>query len=117
MAGLFDGSSLERPVTCAVCGKRVTECACPKNATGKVCRPQDQAARIRREKRRGQWTTVIYQLDPKATDLKALLKTLKKKHAAGGKVTDDGVELQGDHRDAILVYLKSLGYPAKAAGG
>ncbi|MFI4860343.1 MAG: hypothetical protein ACIAXF_06650, partial [Phycisphaerales bacterium JB063] len=39
------------------------------------------------------------------------------KCSAGGSVTDDGVEVQGDHRDRVVEYLKSLGYPAKPAGG
>ncbi len=115
--GLFDGTPLERPVTCEDCGKAQDNCQCPRDASGGVCRPQDQPVRVRREKRRGKWTTVIYQLDPDATDLKAMLKQFKAKCAAGGTVTADGVEIQGDHRDLIVEYLKSLGYPAKPAGG
>jgi len=117
MAGLFDGSALEQPVTCAVCGKPRADCACPRDASGKVTRPQDQHARVRREKRRGKWVTVVYQLDPQATDLKALAKQLKNTCSAGGSVTADGVEVQGDHRDKVVELLKQAGYPAKAAGG
>lgn len=117
MAGLFDGSPLQQPVTCAQCGKAVADCACPRDAAGEVCRPQDQPARVRREKRRGKWVTVVYQLDPAATDLKRLAKQLKNKCSAGGSVTDDGVEVQGDHREAVVATLKAMGYPAKAAGG
>ncbi|MEM9416288.1 MAG: translation initiation factor [Planctomycetota bacterium] len=115
--GLFDGSPLEQPVTCAACGKPDADCACPRDAQGKVCTPKQQDARVRREKRRGKWVTVVYQLDPSATDLKQLAKQLKNRCSAGGAVTDDGVEVQGDHRDKVVDYLKSLGYPAKAAGG
>lgn len=61
--------------------------------------------------------TVVYQLDPSATDLPALSKRLKNACAAGGSVTADGVEVQGDHRDAVVEVLKSMGYPAKPAGG
>lgn len=117
MSGLFAGTSLEQPVTCEVCRKPVADCACPRDASGKVCRPKDQDARVRREKRRGKWVTVVYQLDPSATDLKALAKTFKAKCSAGGSATADGVEVQGDHRDKIVDLLKSMGYPAKAAGG
>ncbi len=72
---------------------------------------------MRREKRRGKWTTVVTGLDPHATDLKALAKQLKVRHAAGGSPTTDGLELQGDHRDAVVEHLRSLGYPAKPSGG
>lgn len=115
--GLFDGSPLQQPVTCERCGKALTDCACPRNSTGQVCRPQDQDARVRREKRRGKWVTVVYQLDPQATDLKALAKRLKNTCSAGGSVTADGVEVQGDHRDKVVELLRADGYPAKPAGG
>jgi translation initiation factor 1 len=61
--------------------------------------------------------TVVSGLEPSATDLKALLKELRAKLAAGGTIAADGVELQGDHRDRVVAFLKEAGYPAKAAGG
>jgi len=115
--GLFDGTRLERPVTCEVCGESVDSCACPRDGSGQVCRPADQAARVRREKRRGKWMTVVYGLDPTASDLPKLLKLFKNRCAAGGGTTDDGFEIQGDHRETIVAALREMGYPAKAAGG
>lgn len=117
MGGLFAGTSLERPVTCEHCGKTVEECGCPRGAGGDVVRPADQAARVRREKRRGKYVTVVTGLDPVATDLAALAKELRSKVAAGGTTTDDGIELQGDHRDRIVELLRERGYPAKPSGG
>jgi len=118
MAGLFDGTSLERPVTCAVCEKSLDECKCPRGADGDVLLPQDQQVRVRRERRKGnKMATVVTGLDPVATDLKVLLKELKNRCAAGGGVTADGLELQGDHRDKLVKALKEMGYAAKAAGG
>lgn len=117
MAGLFDGTKLEQPVTCPVCEKEAEQCGCPRDASGDLCLPKDQDARVRREKRRGKWVTVVTGLDADATDLKQLAKDLKARCASGGSVTDEGVELQGDHRDTIVAHLKSLGYPAKPAGG
>ena len=117
MPGLFDGTALQRPVTCPMCGEAVDDCRCPRDASGAVCQPADQPARVRRERRRGKWVTVVYQLDPAASDLPALLKALKAACAAGGTVTADGLELQGDHRERVLAALLERGYPAKAAGG
>lgn len=121
MPGLFHGTPLERPVTCAHCGKPIDPplCTCPRDAAGRVMLPKDQPARVHREKRRGKWTTVITGLDPAATDLPALCASLKSLLAAGGSVQRDepSIELQGDHRDRVLAHLKGLGYPAKAAGG
>ena len=117
MPGLFAGTPLERPVTCERCNLPLAACRCPRAADGRILLPRDQPARVRREKRSGKTITVIAGLDPAATDLPALLATLKKLLATGGTVTNDTLELQGDHRDRILERLISLGYSAKAAGG
>jgi translation initiation factor 1 len=117
MSGLFAGTSLERPVTCDRCGKVLAECTCPRNSSGFLCSPKDQSPRVRREKRRGKWCTVVAQLDTEATDLKALLKTLRTGLGTGGGITDGELILQGDHRDAIVKKLCELGYKAKASGG
>ena len=115
--GLFDGTSLERPVTCERCGKRLDECDCPRNASGEVTLPKDQAVRVRREKRRGKWTTVADGFDPAATDVAALVKELKTTLGVGGTADAGAIELQGDHRDRLVADLKKRGFPAKAAGG
>jgi len=121
MGGLFDGTALERPVTCERCGLSVHECSCPRDATGAVTTPADQPARVRREKRRGKWTTVVTGLDPDASDLKGMLKELKVMLGAGGAIAssqgDPTIEVQGDHAEAVIAYLRDHGYPAKRAGG
>lgn len=117
MSGLFAGTPLERPVTCEHCGKSFGACTCPRGANGKILLPKDQPARVRREKRRGKFVTVVSGLDPHATDLGALVKVLKSKLATGGTAKDGELELQGDHRDTVVAFLKEKGYPAKAAGG
>jgi len=118
MSGLFAGTPWERPVTCEHCGRPCDECGCPRNAAGDICRPQDQPARVRREKRgSGRTVTVVSGLDPAATDLKAMLTSFKSQFSAGGAVRADGIELQGDHRDAIVAALQRAGYPAKGSGG
>ena len=121
MAGLFDGTPLQRPVTCARCEKSIAECACPRDATGAILLPKDQPARVRREKRRGGQVTVIAGLDPAATDMKAMLRAMRSALGAGGSIGEDAkgvtIELQGDHRDRVLAVLREMGYPAKASGG
>ena len=64
MSGLFDGTPLERRVTCEVCKRPVAQCACPRSESGEVLLPKNQAARVGREKRRkGKTVTVITGLD------------------------------------------------------
>ena len=104
-------------MTCAACGQGRDRCSCPRDGQGNVVLPGDQAARVRREKRRGKWVTVVSGLDPAASDLPGLVKQFKQQCSAGGAVREDGFEVQGDHREAVTVALKALGYPAKLAGG
>ncbi|GJM26412.1 MAG: translation initiation factor [Phycisphaerae bacterium] len=118
MAGLFDGTSLERPVTCSICNAPMDACGCPRDASGDVLLPKDQTVRIRREKRKkGKAVTVITGLDPNASDLGGIFKKLKSACAAGGTINDGVIEIQGDHRELVLIVLKDLGFNAKFAGG
>ncbi len=118
MPGLFDGTPLERPVSCQVCERPLNQCACPRSADGDVRLPKDQPVRIRREKRRkGKTVTVVEGLDPSASDLTAILRQLKSACAAGGTVTAGVLEIQGDHTKRALAVLEDLGYPAKKTGG
>ena len=79
MSGLFDGTPLERPVTCEACEKPLDQCACPRDASGQVLLPKDQPARVGLEKRRkGKTVTVIAGLDPTASDFDTILRKLKR---------------------------------------
>jgi translation initiation factor 1 len=126
MSGLFAGTPLERPVTCERCEKPLADCRCPRTASGGILLPKDQPARVRRERRGNKTVTVVAGLDPAASDLPAMLKTLKARLGTGGTLsetrdqkgrTTTELELQGDHRDKLVDLLKSLGYPAKPSGG
>lgn len=117
MSGLFAGTSLERPVTCEVCGAELADCSCPRDAGGKAVRIADIEANVRLEKRRkGKTVTVIRGLDPAAFDLKALAKDLRNACGAGGTVGDDGVEVQGDHREKAAAVLRERGFRVTVAG-
>ncbi len=117
MSGLFAGTPLERPVTCERCEQPLDRCRCPRDASGAILLPKDQPARVRREKRRGKFVTVITGLDPAASDLPAMLKDFRSSLGAGGAIANGAIELQGDHRDKVLETLRARGYPAKPAGG
>ncbi len=118
MSGLFDGTPLERPVTCEVCKRPLAQCACPRSESGVVLLPKDQAARVGREKRRkGKTVTVITGLDHVASNLDAILAQMKSACAAGGTINERRIEIQGDHREQALSILRDLGYPAKVSGG
>jgi translation initiation factor 1 len=130
--GLFSGTPLERPVTCERCERPLNLCHCPREPVpegrGRVLLPKDQPARVHRERRRDKTVTVIRGVTAGpdlAPDLPLLVKLLKTRFGTGGTIsTTDGagtkepsIELQGDHRDNVVEYLRSLGYPARPAGG
>ena len=118
MSGLFDGTPLERLVTCEVCEQPLAQCACPRSESGEVLLPEDQPARVGREKRRkGKNVTVITGVNPVASNLNAILAHLKSACAAGGTINGRRIEIQGDHRERVLSILQDLGYPAKLCGG
>ncbi len=121
MPGLFDGTPLERPVMCERCGKTHAACACPRDRlSGRVLDPKDQPIRIRREKRGGKMVTVVAGFAPRSertNDLPAILKHLKSTLGTGGSADQTSIEIQGDHRDRLVEHFKTLGYPAKPAGG
>ncbi len=118
MPGLFDGTPLERPVTCDQCGKALDICNCPRDVEGQVVLPKHQPIRISRERRGGgKVVTIISGFDPRVTDLAAILKEFKTRFGTGGTISDGRLELQGDHRDTLVEILRQRGYPAKASGG
>lgn len=79
----------------------------------------DGIARVRRETsgRGGKAVTTIAGLALPDTELRVLAKRLKQQCATGGSFRDGVIELQGDHRDAVLAALDKLGHKAKRAGG
>jgi translation initiation factor 1 len=50
-------------------------------------------------------------------EIEALATTLKKRCGSGGTVREGVIEIQGDHRDAIVAALAGLGWQAKKSGG
>jgi translation initiation factor 1 len=67
--------------------------------------------------RAGKGVTVITGLPLAALALESLATQLKKKCGSGGTLKNGVIEIQGDHRDALVAELVRLGYPAKRSGG
>jgi translation initiation factor 1 len=75
--------------------------------------------KVRRETsgRRGKAVTTVADVPLDDAGLKALAGRLKKRCGVGGAVKDGVIELQGDHRDAVVEVLRADGYDAVLAGG
>ena len=108
---LFEGTPFDIPPKCNRCGKLEAECQCPPAAV--IVPPEQQTVRIAVEKRkRGKVVTVLRGL---ASDdaLPDLLKSLKNACGAGGTLTSEGLEIQGDHAARIAELLRAQGYRLK----
>ena len=102
---------------CPGCGQPVAQCACKAKA-----RPAgDGIVRVRRETagRKGKGVTAVLGLPLDEAALTALAKQLKAACGSGGTAKDGVIEIQGDHIEKIMAWLKARpeGWPLKRAGG
>jgi translation initiation factor 1 len=75
--------------------------------------------KVRRETagRRGKAVTTVSDVPLGDAGLRALAGRLKKRCGVGGSAKDGVIELQGDHRDAVVEVLRGEGYDVVLAGG
>jgi translation initiation factor 1 len=113
-----------RPVYSTATGRLCPDCGKPASAC--VCREQekqkakgDGIVRIGRETkgRGGKGVTLITGLPLAEEPLKELASKLKQSCGTGGTVKDGVIEIQGDHREKLALYLQKAGYKTKLAGG
>ena len=102
---------------CPGCGQPAAQCVCK----GKARPAGDGIVRVSRETagRKGKGVTVIKGLPLDDAALTALAKQLKALCGSGGTVKDGVIEIQGDHLDKVLAWLKARpeGWTVKRAGG
>lgn len=106
---------------CSGCGWPADRCACShslNNAAGATPRG-DGVVRVSRQTkgRKGKGVTVITGVPLPPSELSALATELKKKCGSGGTLRDGVIEIQGDHRDALVGLLQARGWAVKLSGG
>jgi translation initiation factor 1 len=101
---------------CPNCRRAVRECVCPKGAPGAA---MPTVVRVGREVkgRAGKGVTTVRGLPLSPADIDSLAAQLKKRCGSGGTVREGVIEIQGDHRDAIVAELHKRGWAAKKSGG
>lgn len=107
---------------CPECGRAIADCRCRRSKPAVA--PAAEAScngvvRVGRETkgRKGKGVTVVTGVPHRGEALEELAARLKKRCGSGGSVRDGVIEIQGDHRDALVAELGRLGYAAKRAGG
>ena len=88
----------------------------PKQQSGPQL-PNDGVVRVFREKggRGGKVVTVVRGLP--AGELTAVAGELKRLCGSGGSAKNGAVEIQGDHRERVVAWLRQAGHDVKLAGG
>lgn len=101
---------------CPECDKPIDQCACGNEG---LVPETDGIVRVSRQTkgRKGKGVTIITGLPMTAAELKRYARELKARCGCGGTVKDNTIEIQGDHRDALIEILQSKGHTAKRAGG
>ncbi len=109
--------STEAGRMCPVCRAPIAVCRCRQNSAASP--PSDGVVRLFFETkgRGGKGVTVVRGLGLDEAALAAVGKKLKTACGVGGTVKDGAIELQGDHRDRVMVLLKEQGRNVKKAGG
>jgi len=67
--------------------------------------------------RRGKGVSVVTGLGLGEAELGALATELKKACGSGGTVRDGAIEIQGDHREQLVVELIRRGFKSRRSGG
>ncbi len=72
-----------------------------------------QQVRITSEKRANKTVTLVRGFQSRPDELEGFVGTLKKQCGTGGRVLDNEIELQGDHRAKVASYLTKQGFSVK----
>jgi len=102
---------------CPGCSQPIAQCTCKAKA-----RPAgDGIVRVSRETagRKGKGVTVVRGVPLDDAALNILGKQLKAHCGTGGTVKDGVIEIQGDHIEKVMAWLKARpeAWPLKRAGG
>ncbi len=101
---------------CPDCGQPVAACVCRRQPARA---PGDGKVRVGRQTqgRKGKGVTVVTGLPLSEADLAELAAALKRRCGSGGTVKDGAIEIQGEHREAIVAELQRRGFDARRSGG
>ena len=112
--GLVYSTELGR--TCPTCRRGLNDCTCRDNSTRILGDGQIRVGRSTNG-RAGKCVTLISGLPLTLEQLTLLATQLKKRCGSGGTVKEGTIEIQGDHREAVLAELIGRGFKAKKTGG
>ncbi len=102
---------------CNACGRALAACGCRQREEAQIRGDGKVRLWLETKGRKGKGVTLISGLPLPAAELKGLAQRLRQLCSSGGTVREGVVEIQGDHRDRLLIELQKAGYAARRAGG
>ena len=111
--------STESGRICPGCGQPVAACTCREQQKAAARPATDGIVRVSLDTkgRKGKGVTVVKGVTLDDAALVQLGKALKSACGSGGTTKDGVIEIQGDHRDAVIALLQKQGMTVKRAGG
>lgn len=108
--------STDKGRICPGCGWPADKCACSRPVATPA---KGGPVRVLRETkgRKGKGVTLVTGLGLPDEEMAALGRELRQRCGSGGTVKNGAIEIQGDHRDQVVVLLGAKGIKAKKAGG
>jgi translation initiation factor 1 len=104
---------------CPGCRRPAADCVC-RSVGGDVAGARARGpVRVSRQTqgRAGRAVTVISGLPLTQAELEQLARELKRQCGSGGTLRGDCIEIQGEHRDALVAELARRGITARRSGG
>jgi len=84
-----------------------------KRESTEIKTPEKHQLHFAKERRRGKVVTIVKPFHLSQNELKALLKTVKKRLGTGGTVKEESLEFQGEVKESLKTQLETLGYGFK----
>jgi len=108
--------STEFGALCPTCEKPLKACVC---AFGVQKGVAEGVVRVSRDAkgRKGKGVSVVSGVPLVGAELKQLAKALKQRCGSGGTLKNGVIEIQGEHRDVLVIELEKRGYTVKRVGG
>lgn len=85
----------------------------PAARTGYNGKEQKLEVMLDSKRRRGKTVTLVKGFQSRPDELESITGELKRMCGAGGRVLDNEIELQGDHRAKVVEKLKGMGFTVK----
>lgn len=111
--------STDKGAMCPQCDHPVDDCQCSKIADQQRVNQLDGIIRLHRETkgRKGKGVTLVKGVPLDEKGLKKLAKEMKQHCGTGGALKEGVIEIQGDQRDQLKVFLEKRKFSVKLAGG